>query len=174
MDADIQHLVAGGHREQAFELLLNHYQNKVFRLALTFLRNPAKAEDAAQDVFLKLWRSLGDYNAEASLSTWIYAITRNTCLNQLRRDSYRDAVSLTDTDAPQPARESSAPAALDCHALLDSLPEKDRHVLTLFYLEEKSHQEVAAMLGRPVGTIKSDIHRARKAMAQLVIRRSTP
>jgi RNA polymerase sigma-70 factor (ECF subfamily) len=165
MDHDIQELLAHGNREAAFERVLDRYQNRVFRLALTLLRSPEQAEDAAQDVFLKLWNALPLYNARASLSTWIYAITRNTCINALRRASYRRTLPLEDAVA---AAAGAPEAAIDCRSLLAALPEQDRQILLLFYWEEKSYEEVAAMTNRPVGTVKSQLHRARRALARML------
>jgi len=142
MDEDIQRLLAGGEREAAFELVLDCYQDRVFRLALALLRNRAHAEDAAQDVLLKLWTALPSYDARASLSTWIYAIARNTCLNLLRRESYRQALPLDDA-AAAPDPRSLADNAIDCRSLLESLPEKDRQVLLLFFVAQLAPPEAA-------------------------------
>ena len=106
------------------------------------MHDPARAEDAAQDVFLKLWRALPLYNAQSSFSAWIYAITRNSCFNLLRRDSYRETLSLED---PAAVARHHAPAVreevIDCRALLDQLSEKDRQLLTLFYWQDRSYEE---------------------------------
>ena len=167
-DEDIRRLLAKGQTAPAFDLLVDRYQNRVFRLALSFLRDRAKAEDVAQDAFLKLWRALRRYDGRATLSTWIYTIARNTCLNQIRRDSYRIALSLDAAGDVADSRSDASPTTKDCTALLEALPEKNRQVLTLFYLQEKSYEEVAEMLNMPLGTVKSHLHRAKRMLAAML------
>src|SRR5690242_18119635 len=81
MDEDVQQLLERRSYSQALERLLDLYETKVFRTALSILRNPARAEEATQDVFLKLWQVLPRYDGRAALGTWIYTIARNTCLS---------------------------------------------------------------------------------------------
>jgi RNA polymerase sigma-70 factor (ECF subfamily) len=72
----------------AFELIVDGFQNKVFRLACGMLRDPVLAEDTAQEVFLKVWRALPGYAGRASLSTWIYAITRNALIDAMKKTCF--------------------------------------------------------------------------------------
>lgn len=154
-------LEAGRHRE-AFETLLERYQHKVFRLAWSILGDRNAAEDAAQEVFLQVWKALPDFRGEASLSTWIYVITRNRCLT--RRKQIRAVAAAVPESRPsyRPVRSG----ALDPAALLAQLPPPYRQAVQLFYMEEKSYEEVSAMLGLPMGTVKTYLHRARKQMAE--------
>ncbi|MBE7500628.1 MAG: RNA polymerase sigma factor [Verrucomicrobiales bacterium] len=176
-DAIRERLAARAYRE-AFERLLEVYQERVFRLAVSMLRNETAAEDVTQDIFLKVWKALPGYQGAAALSTWLYAIARNTCLTELKRRSHRPTVSL---DAPEfdgageslPALQTTDPEGgveLDVQALLVRLPEKYRRVVTLFYLEQKSYEEVAALLGLPLGTVKTFLFRARKSLLDLAQR----
>ena len=174
VDADIHaHLQAGRHRA-AFEAVLPRYRERVFRLALSILRDSAAAEDAAQDVFARLWRALPGYNGTAALSTWIYAITRNTSISILRKQ--RPQVSLdgplfADEDERMglqlaaPEQDDSAVASVE--KLLGHLPERYRQAVTLFYMEDQSYDQTAAALGLPLGTVKALLHRARKRLIEL-------
>jgi RNA polymerase sigma-70 factor (ECF subfamily) len=167
MDQDVQDLLREGRRREALEQLLERYETKVFRMAVAFLKDRARAEDVTQDIFLKLWQGLPDYDGRASPGTWLYTIARNTCLSALRSDSYRRVLPL---DA---AREPEAPARpgmtdLELAPLMDRLPEIQRTAITLFYLQEKSVGEVAVMLGMPEGTVKSHLHRARLALGEIM------
>jgi RNA polymerase sigma-70 factor (ECF subfamily) len=173
MDDDIrQHLDARQYRE-AFELLLERYQDKVFRLACGLLRNESQAEDMTQDVFLKIWKALPSYHGAASLSTWIYTIARNTCFTELKRR--RPTLSLDEPDLgeileKEPGLHVTSPAEgteMDVDTMLAELPEKYRRVITLFYLEQKSYEEVGAMLGIPMGTVKTFLHRAKKELLRI-------
>src|SRR5215469_9843916 len=104
MDEDVQNLLRQGRCREALEQLLERYETKVFRMALAFLKDRARAEDVTQDIFLKLWQGLPAYDGRASPGTWLYTIARNTCLSALRSDSYRRALPLNAT------REPAAPA----------------------------------------------------------------
>ena len=170
-DFDIVEQIRNGASDAAFELLLPRYRDRVYRLALSILRDPAAAEDVAQDVFLRLWRSLGGYNGSAALSTWIYAITRNTAISALRKR--RPHVSLDESDdGDSPALQLAAPeqddsATASVERLLDKLPERYRRAVALFYMEDQSYEQTAAALGLPLGTVKALLHRARKRLIAL-------
>src|SRR5688572_5262659 len=142
-DADVHLRLRAGDYRTAFEMLLPRYRDRVFRLALSMLQNRTEAEDIAQDIFLRLWRALPGYSGRATLSTWIYAISRNACLSQIRKR--RPQVSLDDPEAEHdpamarlvaPSTDDSAVASVT--RMLDSLPERYRQVVTLFYLEDQS------------------------------------
>jgi RNA polymerase sigma-70 factor (ECF subfamily) len=156
--------------EEEFERIVREYQDKVFRLALSMLGERAAAEEAAQETLVRVWKGLGGFRAESSLSTWIYSIARNTCLTALRRGRVRTA-SLDDV---APRREVERRTATgwygaespDAAELLKRLPVKYRQVAALFYMQEKSYDEVASMLGLPVGTVKTYLFRARKTLAE--------
>ncbi|HEY5911890.1 MAG TPA: RNA polymerase sigma factor [Verrucomicrobiae bacterium] len=157
---------------EAFERLLRLYSGRVFHLSLSMLRNQTQAEDAAQEIFLRVWKGLPGYNGAASLSTWIYTIARNTCLTELKKRASRPTVSLDDvgfegTLDHLPEMQTTDPETgveMDVHHMLQRLPEKYRRVLTLFYLEQKSYDQVGALLGLPLGTVKTFLYRARKEL----------
>ena len=172
---DILKLLQGRQYDAAFAPLLEQFKDKVFRLAFSILHNETHAEDVAQDVFVKIWKGLPGYNGGASLSTWIYTITRNTALTELKRRDRRATVSL---EAPEmedaagwiPALQSTDPGRgleMDVAALLADLPENYRRVITLFYLEQKSYEEAARMLGIPLGTVKTLLFRAKKELLRM-------
>lgn len=170
-DQDIVELLAAGAAEAGFERLATRYAAKVHRLCLAMLREPARAEEAAQDSLLRAWRALGSYQARSgALSTWLYAITRNRCLTLLGR-AEPAAQSLSDEAVEAEALGLAAAedgAGADGHALLralvDALPEAQRLALTLYYYEERAVAEVAAMLGQPEATVKTHLHRGRQAL----------
>ena len=168
-DAEVRRLLEGGQRALAFELLVSRYQGKVFRLAMSYVRSAADAEDLAQEAFVRLWRALPLYDGRASLSTWFYVIARNACLSELRRRRARPTLPLDETAEPR-RTEGLAPAPasdlrLDCARLLETLPETQRQVVRLFYLEDRSYDEVAALLAMPKNTVRSHLHRARRRLA---------
>ena len=159
-------LVRAERRDEAIALLLPAFRRRVFGLAYSFLRDREAAEDVTQEVFIKVWRALPGFDGRASLSTWIYAIARNASLSSLR--ALRPHSSLSDPEVmeavesinPAPSADALAERAAILR-LLDRLPTKQRQVVMLFYMEEQSHEEVAAMLAMPVGPVKTLLHRAR-------------
>jgi RNA polymerase sigma-70 factor (ECF subfamily) len=180
-DRDIVALLHSGAIEPAFQRTLARYQDKVYRLCCTLLRDPTAAEDAAQESLVRIWRAMGSYDGRASLSTWIYAITRNRCLSAIERR--RELASLSDAAVES---EAEAHAQAQGHGvagsepddqsgllreLVDVLPERYRRTLTLFYYEDRSVSEVASMLGVPAGTVKTNLFRARAALNEQLRRR---
>jgi RNA polymerase sigma-70 factor, ECF subfamily len=167
-DAEVCRLLAAGERDRAFEHLLSAYRGRVYRLALGYVRSPADAEDLAQEAFVRLWRALPLYDGRASFSTWLYVIARNACLSELRRRGARPTDPLDDEAAHSATR--LAPGAplesrLDCETLVATLDEPQRRIVRLFYLEERSYEQVAEMLDMPINTVRSHLHRARKRLA---------
>lgn len=171
-DHDIVELLRGAAADRAFALVLDRYETKVYRLCCALLRDRTQAEDAAQESLIRIWKALPTYDQRASLSTWIYAITRNRCLSILERR--REAPSLSESDI---AAEASGLAVAE-HAdedacerlreLVDLLPERQRQTLVLYYYEERSVREVAERLAMPEGTVKTLLHRARAALSAML------
>ncbi|HEV2687197.1 MAG TPA: sigma-70 family RNA polymerase sigma factor [Bryobacteraceae bacterium] len=167
MDEDIRARLEEGQYRQAFELLMPRYQHKVFRLAYSMLGNRALAEETTQDIFIRIWKALAGYRGQSSLSTWIYSVARNTCLTALKRN----AASLLPLEAIRVDSRvgGSSEHGIDWQRLLSQLPEKYRQVLVLFYMQDKSYDEVARLLDLPMGTVKTNLHRARKELAAVVL-----
>ena len=182
MEDDIRQRLDAQEFGAAFELLLERFRDKVFRLSFSLLRDETQAEDMTQDVLIKIWKGLPGYQGGASLSTWIYTITRNACLTELKKRAARPTVSLQDPQLEEavdalPAMQTSDPQSgteMDVQVMLAQLPEKYRRVITLFYLEQKAYEEVAAMLGLPLGTVKTLLFRARKELLKIAARRPMP
>ena len=166
MPEDVEQLLRERRYDRALERLLDDYQHKVHRMVLGMLRDTGRAEDVTQDVFVKLWRALPLYDGRAAIGTWLYTITRNTCLSALRAQGYRRPIVLT--EAVEPSAPSTTPLALSVEQCLSRLPDIQRQAITLFYLQERSVADVAAMLDLPEGTVKSHLHRARRALGEMM------
>lgn len=166
MAGDVEQLVRAGRYDQALEQILQDYQGRVFRMALVILRDSGRAEEVTQDIFLKLWRALPLYDGRAAVSTWLYAIARNTCLSAVRAEGYRRTSALDDVTEPRAASGTAVKLSVD--QCVERLPEPQRQVISLFYLQDRSVSEVAAMLDLPENTVKSHLHRARRALAEML------
>ena len=172
-DAEIRKHLNAGRYAEAFELVVSAYQHKVFRLAFSILGNVALAEETAQEVFLRVWRALPAYRGQSSVSTWIFSIARNSALTAWNNAAERRSISLDETAGRMAAEARNAAwrrptGGPDVARLVAQLPEKYRRVIALFYMEEKSYEEVARLLGLPMGTVKTYLHRARKELAELL------
>jgi RNA polymerase sigma-70 factor (ECF subfamily) len=174
-DGDIAALLRAGHRDRAFDALLQRYEGKIYRLCCAMLRNRAQAEDAAQESFVRIWKALDRYDGRASLSSWIYAISRNRCLTALERrrlDAFNDDANEPDVALlAAPDDSFSADRSGRLQEIIELLPERLRRVLMLYYFQERSTCEVALMLGCPEGTVKTQLFRARAALAEQLKRR---
>ena len=161
---NITALLAAGRRTEAFEALLTAYQDRVFRLCYSMLGDRAQAEDAAQESFLRIWKSMERYRGDAALGTWIFSITRNVCLTAItKRGAQRSApIEEAERGGYAPDRER------DMLRLVGQLPENYRQVVMLFYMEERSYEEVSRMLEVPLGTVKTNLHRARQQLARMI------
>jgi RNA polymerase sigma-70 factor (ECF subfamily) len=167
-DEAIIQLVRAGRGQEAFDRLVPAYRRRVFGLAYGILRDRAAAEDLAQEVFVKLWQALPRYDGRAQLSTWIYAITRNAAVSALR--ARRRSLSLSDAAVREEAEGLAAKPAPEPRdeALrrgIEALPDKQRLAVTLYYLDERTVEEVAEMMALPANTVKTHLHRARAALA---------
>jgi RNA polymerase sigma-70 factor (ECF subfamily) len=174
MDAGIEEHLAAGRHARAFDLLVPAFQDRVFRLAYSILRDRAAAEDASQETFVRIWKALPGFDGRAALGTWIYAITRNTCLMELRRR--RPTVSFDDPDSADAHNAAASiatgpaedPERGNLLRLVETLPRNQQEAVRLFYLEDRSYEAVAERLGMPLGTVKNLLHRARKRLMELV------
>lgn len=164
MDEDLQRWLADGRRDRAFDGLVQRYRVKVFRLVFSIVANWARAEEVTQDTFLKVWLALPSYDGRASLSTWIYTIARNTSLSHRRSEAYRSVLTLDEIREP-----GADPVEFrDIPGLLRRLPEDQKEAVELFYLQERSIDDVAQMMDVPAGTVKSHLHRARRGLAKMM------
>ena len=151
----------------AFEALVVAYQKQVYNLALRTVGSEEDAADMTQEAFLRAWRGLGSFQADSSLSTWLFRIARNLHIDRLRRENQWIAVDLepaldveTETDNPAFSSAESFAAHADLNERIERLSAIQARLIRMSYFEAKSHQQIADELGMPLGTVKSSIRRA--------------
>lgn len=169
--ADDAQLVAACRRGEAraMEVLYHQYKRRVFGMAHRIV-GPSDCEEVAQEVFVRVFRGLAAFRGESALSTWIYRLTVNAALSHLARRGRRQEVSddgLQELPAP-PAAERDSALASRIEAALARLPAGYRAILVLHDVEGLSHEECAAILECRVGTCKSQLHKARARMRELL------
>lgn len=140
---------------KSFAVLVDRYKDLVFTLALRMLKNKEEAEDVSQDIFIKVYKSLSKFKGDSKFSTWIYRITYNSCLDALKKykqeyqivpiDDYTGRqVIILENAFDALAEKEQKQAIEDC---LYRLPNEDSFLLTLYYFEEQSLDEISKILG---------------------------
>jgi RNA polymerase sigma-70 factor (ECF subfamily) len=172
-----------GSESSAFEQEALELLDRLYAVALRLTRNEADAEDLVQDTYLRAFRSAGQFEPGTNLRGWLFTILHNTFLNQ-RRDRSRDPVDANSElveQAPAAAEGSGNPEQLllratmdtELKAALDSLPEAFREAVWLRDVEQFSYDEIAGIVGAPIGTVMSRISRGRRALHDRLVARST-
>ncbi len=148
---------------RAFEELVRLHQADVYRFARHLTHDPPTAEDVTQETFLRAFRSLPSYRGEARFGSWLLRIARNCAMDALRT---RRALLARTTGPPAPAPPADAVARTELAAALMSLDDDHRELFLLVEVLGLSYREAADVLGLRLGTVKSRMHRARKAMVR--------
>ncbi|UCD38974.1 MAG: sigma-70 family RNA polymerase sigma factor [Fidelibacterota bacterium] len=174
-DHEILDKFHSGEQDEAFRDLIEVHGKTVYNIALFTLNDEVFAEDATQDAFIKIYRHLGKFKGDAKLSTWMYRIVKNVCFDYLkkRRHSPLDELSEHYLMSSDSSPEEELLAGWQHQELRDAverLPVKQRLAITLYYFQDKSYEEVAAIMGQPLNTIKSHLHRAKSALEKSLVR----
>ncbi|MFZ9993837.1 MAG: RNA polymerase sigma factor RpoE [Steroidobacteraceae bacterium] len=162
----------------AFDALVRRYQHKVVKLVLRYVRDPAEAEDIAQEAFIKAYRALPRFRGDSAFYTWLYRIAINTAKNVLAARGRSPVSYDIDKDSDEASsmesymKDTATPEALamtdeirsTVNQAIDQLPEDLRTAIVLRELEGLSYDEIAQAMSCPVGTVRSRIFRAREAI----------
>lgn len=166
----------------AFSVLVDRYKNLVFSLALKMVKNREEAEEVAQDTFIKVFKALHKFKGDSKFSTWIYKITYNTCLDRLKKNKREQHVRSIDEFNSNQIKsldnildsmvdEERKQTIQDCIRLL---PSEDAFLLTLFYFEEQSLEEIAKVVGLTANNVKVKLFRSRKKLTTILKERLEP
>lgn len=155
-------------REEAFNLLLKKYQQKVYWQVRRIIINHDDADDVIQEVFIKVWKNLGSFRQDAQLFTWLYRIATNESLTFLKKKQAKNNVSLDDLTVEMSESLNSDPyfsgseIEKKLQQALLGLPEKQRLVFNMRYYDDLKFQEISDILGTSVGALKASYHLAAK------------
>ena len=169
---------------KAYSKLLDDFQQKVFSTCISFVPNKEDAQDIAQDVFIEVFKSVNKFKGDSKLSTWIYRITTNKCLEFIRKKNTKKRFAFLQSitggaiplDKTNYFTEMNHPGVMlenkELNATLfkaiNSLPESQSVVFTLHRIDGKSHQEVAEITKRTVSSVESIMFRAKKNLQNLL------
>ena len=173
---------AGEGDASAFNTLMEMHERRMYAVALRMCGNPEDAQDCLQEAMLRIYRAINSFKAQSSFSTWVYRITMNTCLDELRRRKNRPNTSLdglydagwSPVDPGQTPEKSALITDMrrQLQAFIRELPEDMRAAIVLRDVEGYSYDEIASMLDVNVGTIKSRISRGREKLREKIASRS--
>lgn len=155
-------------RSEAFNLLLRKYQQKIYWHIRRLVINHDDADDIAQDVFIKVWKSLGNFRNNSQLYTWLYRIATNECLTFLNKKKHQNNIPLDEVayDLADSLAEGSYfngdRAQMKLQQALLTLPEKQRLVFNMKYFDDLKYEEISEILGTSVGGLKASFHFAVK------------
>ena len=162
----------------AFEQLVNQHATFAYNLALRTLSNSQEAEDVVQEAFVRAWRAMPRFRADARFSTWLYRIVTNLCYNKLPRLKKEMLAIDVEEDVVLPDKRQSIEAGLMdddmkrvLHTAVDQLPETYRLLITLRHVQNLSYNEIADVTDMPLGTVKTGIFRARKQLKAILLER---
>lgn len=163
--------------DEAFTYLVEAYQKPVYNLCYRMLGEPEAAEDAAQETFLKVYQNLLRFDCQRSFATWLLSIAAHYCIDRLRRRRFSSfsidedeegQMDIPDRSAPDPETETAKRQERQrLHGLLQSLDPTDRAAIVMRYWHDASEVEIAQALKLTVPAVKSRLHRARRALADL-------
>jgi RNA polymerase sigma-70 factor (ECF subfamily) len=159
--------------DASFEEIYRAHYRRVYALTLRMTCNPEKAEELTQDVFVRVWQTIGTFRGESALGTWIHTVAVRTTLQHIRSETRREARVTTTDDLNRygaESRRAMPEAAIDLERAIAKLPPGARSVLLLHDVEGYLYEEIARMLGVTVGTVKSQLHRARRLMMEALER----
>lgn len=167
----IKRILSG--EQSAFSILVEKYKDYVFTLVLRFIQNREDAEEITQDVFVKSYRSLADFRGDSKFSTWLFTITRTTCLSYLRKkkldtislDNERTGVQITNKEssfASNGIEQKSKNAMLN--RAIAMLSPDDAQVISLFYKGDQSLEEIGKIMRLDANNVKVKLYRARQRL----------
>jgi len=161
--------------QSAYAELVNRYQNYVFTLTLRFIKSREDAEEVAQDIFVKAYRSLADFRGASKFSTWLYTIVNTTCITFLRKkkldihslDNEKIFETVQNQDSGFNANQVEQKSKVHMvNSAINMLGADDAEVLTLFYKAEQSLEEISRILGMETNAVKVRLHRARQRLKE--------
>ncbi|MBV9848381.1 MAG: sigma-70 family RNA polymerase sigma factor [Armatimonadetes bacterium] len=165
----------------AFNELVKRYEKQVYNFAYRLTGNYDDANDIAQDAFLRVYNAIGSFRGDASFSTWLFRITTNVFLDERKRArahphaSLDEYVELDESSVSRQIEDTSPTPDLVTEGkeraqilqdAIQSLPEYQRAVVTLYHTQQKSYEEIAEIMDQPIGTVKSRLNRARLALKE--------
>jgi len=171
-----------GGNTNAFSILVDRYKDLIFSLALKMVKNREEAEEVAQDTFIKVFNSLDKFKGDSKFSTWIYKVAYNTCLDRMKRNKKEEGniniddfsehlIKTMENALSKMIDEERKKSIQDC---LNLLPSDEGFLLTLFYFEDQSLDEIAKIMNITANNAKVKLYRSRQKLASILKEKLEP
>jgi RNA polymerase sigma-70 factor (ECF subfamily) len=161
--------------DEAFRELVDRYKTLVYAVVLRTVTDRSRADDLAQEVFLRIHRGLPAFRGESSLATWLFRITRNVCVEVRDRRAFEQSLDELDDEGRPRVEHAAADQAFDRIELRDRLdkalarlPAAARFLVSAHYLGGQKYEQLAQALDLPIGTVKTHLHRAKRRLRTLL------
>ena len=169
----IEEVLAGN--KQAYTHIINKYKNPLYGTILRMTKNPHDAQDLVQEAFIKVYQQLGKYEAKGSFSSWLYRVAINHCMDEFRKKRYKIAqVAINEEQVVNPNHPEviflKKEKSRQLERLIATLPEDERMIILLRYVNELSYDEISELIEVPLSTVRNKLHRAKKKMRDTVKR----
>lgn len=169
----VQEVLAGD--KQAYAHLINKYKNPLYATILRMTKNPHDAQDLVQEAFIKVYEQLGKYDETGSFASWMYRVAINHCMDEFRKKRYQmkqveiEEGSMISGDTPELIFFKNEESR-QLERLVATLPEDERIIILLRYVNELSYQEISELMETSLTTVRNKLHRAKKKMRETVKR----
>ncbi|PWA11939.1 RNA polymerase subunit sigma-70 [Pueribacillus theae] len=169
----IQEVLAGN--KQAYAHIINKYKNQLYATILRMTKHPQDAQDLVQEAFIKVYQQLGKYDETGKFSSWIYRVAINHCMDEFRKKRYKvkqveiNEGHILHSNHPEVIflkKEKSR----QLERLLSSLPQEERMIILLRYVNELSYSDISELIDVPLSTVRNKLHRAKKKMRDAINR----
>lgn len=171
----LQKFAESNTREEAFGMLLDKYQQKIYWHVRRFVLDHDDANDLVQDIFIKVWKNLDRFRADAQLYTWIYRIATNECITFLNKRKQNLNISLDDESSgfladtlTETSYFNGDQAQIKLQEALLTLPDKQRLVFNMKYFDDLKYEEISEIVGTSVGALKASYHLAVKKIERFL------
>lgn len=165
-------------KRSGFNALVKLYHQKVYWLVRKMVIDHDEANDLTQDIFIKIWFAIDEFEGKSKIFTWMYRIATNECLMHLRKRKQRQSISLEDTDHElvgylnEPGQLNGDQIQLLLQQAILTLPDKQRMVFNLKYFDEMKYEDMSELLGTSVGALKASFHLAARKIELYMLNQS--
>jgi RNA polymerase sigma factor (sigma-70 family) len=162
-------------RQEAFSLLLNKYQQKIYWHVRRMVINHDDTDDLVQDVFVKVWKNLGNFRSDSQLYTWIYRIATNESITFLNKQKRQNNTPLDEVSSEvvesliEPSYFNGTEIQLKLQRAIQTLPEKQKLIFNMKYFDDMKYEEISEVLGTSVGALKASFHIAVKKIETFML-----
>lgn len=165
----IKQVLAGD--KEAYANIINKYKNQLYATVLRMTRNPQDAQDFVQDAFIKVYRNLDKYKADGSFSSWLYRVAVNHCMDEFRKKQYTTVqIEVDEEKVVNPNHPEiiflKHEKKRQLERLVSTLPDDERLIILLRYINEVNYEEISEIMGVPLSTVRNKLHRAKKKMRE--------